>query len=236
MFEEPALSGLRRRLTRHRSAAHHIPGTPVRDPRGGRSTVDELLDRRAEVHARIDAEERDGSRRHHRISLGRRWLLRLLPVLDGLVLCWFLVGVLNADLRNPDPTVAVAAVLAVLGSIAVAAWNATVGEHLRRWKDEDGNLEWGAVDGVGRGLLGAGAVMWALLGAMMYVRVSDEVYQATGVDGAAVVVVALALSAAVVLVNAYVLVLAFADGSPLTGELDRIGRAAGPAVRRRHRY
>lgn len=236
MSDTPRLTALRRRLADHLAAAEHLEDRPLRDPRGGRTPTAQLLARREELHDRIDAEERTGSRLHHRISRGRSWLVRVLPLVDGLVLCWFLIGVLNVDLEAPGVTLAVAVALAVLGSVAVASWNAAAGEHLRRWKDDQGNLEWGAVDGVGHGLLLAGAATWILLAAMMYVRVGDEAYQAGGVAGPATAVVAVAFAAAIVLVNAYVLVLGFADGSPLTGELDRLGRSLGPALLARHRH
>jgi hypothetical protein len=212
-----------------------IPEVTVRDPRGGITTAAVVIDRMARAHARIDADERAGSHRHDRISRGQRRSLRLLPVLDGVVLLWFLVGVLNVDLRRPDPTLVVAVALALLGTLAVAAWSAAVGEHLRRSKDADRRLVWAAVDGTGRGMVVLTAAMVGLLAVLMFVRVSDEVHQATGDGGTIAVVVALALAGAVVLLNLYILYLSMSDGSAVTTELDRLGRALRPHLRRHER-
>jgi MFS family permease len=233
--QTPAVARLQRRRAAHEAAAARVPLRPVRDARGGLLSVGDALARLARLRARIEADEREGSHVHERISRGQRWQLRVLPLLDGLILFWFLAGVLNADLRTVDVTVVVAASLALLCTVAVAAWTAVVGEHLQRWKDRDRNLVWCAVDGVGWGMLALTAVMAALLAAMMYIRVSDEVFQATGVPGVGATVIGLTLSAAVVLVNAYILHLTFSDGSSVTRELDRLGRTLAPHLRRRHR-
>jgi len=231
----PVVAHLQLRLRAREVAALRFLDTPVRDPRGGITTVDAALERMAEAHRRITADEQAGSEQHRRISRGQRWLLRLLPLLDGLILFWFLTGILNADLRTIDTTVIIAAALALLCTVAVAAWTATVGEHLRRYKDIGRNLVWGAVDGLGRGMVVLTALMCALLAAMMYVRVSDEVFQATGVAGVGAIVIAITLAAAVVLVNGYVLYLSFSDGDSVTTELDRLGRVVSPHLRRRDR-
>ncbi|TWF80303.1 hypothetical protein FHX44_116246 [Pseudonocardia hierapolitana] len=232
----PIVARLQRRRAAHEAAAARVPLRPVRDPRGGLVSLQDALARQAQLRARIDADERDGSHVHDRISPGQRWQLRLLPLLDGLILFWFLAGVLNADLRTVDTTAVVAASLALLCTVAVAAWTAAVGEHLQRCKDRDRNLVWGAVDGIGRAMLALTAAMAGLLGAMMYVRMSDEVYQATGAPGAGATIIGLTLAAAVVLVNVYILHLAFSDGSTVTRELDRLGRIVAPHLRRRARH
>jgi MFS family permease len=157
-------------------------------------------------------------------------------MIDGVILFWFLAGVLNLDLNTPHFMIAVAAALAVLGTVVSAAWSVAVGEHLQRYKDEQRNLVWGAVDGVGRGMVYITGIFIALLAALMYVRVSDEVYQATGVVGIASTVIALAFAAAVVLVNTYMLYLSFSDGTSRTRELDRLGRQIKPHLRRRDRH
>jgi hypothetical protein len=207
----------------------------VRDPRGGLTTVHDAVTRMAEAHSVVDADERRGSRRHDRISRGQRWLVRILPCIDGLVLLWFVAGVLNVDPRYPDPTALVAVAFAVLGTVAVAAWSAAVGEQLRRFKDADRALVWLAVDPLRRAMVAVSLAMTLLLAALMYVRVSDEVYEATGQTGTLPTVVAVVLAAAVALVNLYVLHCAFADGSPETTDLDRLGRALRKHVRRHER-
>lgn len=234
--EHPAAGGLRRRRAAALSNVEGFGDQVVRDPRGGRTSAGELVARGFGLHGRIDAEQRGGTRRHDRISRGRRALTRVLPVLDGLVLFWFIAGVLNADLRRVDVTTVVAAVLAVLASVAVAAWNTWVGEHLQDFTDRDRHLVPGALDGVAVLMVGATALVWGLLGAMMTLRVSEEIYQSTGQRGVTAWVVALALAAALVLLNAYVLHLALCDGSPLTRELHAIGRVLRGPLRRRERH
>lgn len=215
--------------------AERIPDAPVRDPRGGVTTVGTLVTDGARVRASVLAEREAGSEEHRRISGGQRAALRLLPLLDGLVMFWFLIGVLNVDLREPDATMLVALALALLCTVAVAAWVGTVGRHLRGWKDADGNPVWVATDGTCRGMLVLTGIAVSMLGVLMYVRVADEVYQATGVGGAGASVVAVVLAIAVVLVNLYVLYLSFADGSSRTTDADRLARAVRPHLRRRAR-
>lgn len=229
----PTVERLHRQRAVAQSVVDRIPEKVVPDPRGGRTTVSALVDDVAGARDTVRTEQRGGSERHRRISTAQRWQLRLLPVLDGLVLSWFLVGVLNVDLRRPDATLVVALALAVLCTIAVAAWVATVGRHLRRYKNDTGDVVWTLTDGTARGMLALTAVAVLMLGVVMYVRVSDEVFQATGVGGPGAAVVAVVLAVAVVLVNVYVLYLSFADGSPLTTEADRLGRAVRKPLRRR---
>jgi len=221
-----------RRLHAHRDEVRRVPNTTVRDPRGGVLTVAAAVRRIGELRARVDHED---SRAHERVSRGQHLLARTLPLLDGAILMWFLTGVHNVDLRHVDGTAVIAAALATLATAAVAAWSTAVGQHLQSFKDRDRRLVWAAVDGVGFGMLALTAVIAGLLGVLMYVRVADEVYQATGVAGPGSAVVALSLAVAVVVVNAYVLYLAWADGSATTREMDRLTRAVAPYLRRWHR-
>lgn len=75
--------------------------------------------------------------------------------------------------------------------------------------------------------------MWlAALGAMMTLRVEEEVYQATGRRDLVGWVIALVLACALILINAYVLNLALSDGSPATRELDALGQVLRRPLRR----
>lgn len=225
-----------RLLERHRmheEAARTVAAQRVRDPRGGLVTVENALSRMDELRHRIDVDERAGSRAHDRISRLQRILLRLLPPLDGVILFWFLTGVLNADLRTVDATVVIAAALALLCTVGVAAWTAAVGEHMQRYKDPGRNVVWPLVDGLARGMLVLTAIMAALLATMMYLRVEDEVYQSTGAPGPTATIIAATLATAVATVNLYVLYLSFTDGSALTRELDRLAGVLAPHLRRR---
>jgi MFS family permease len=230
---DPAASGLRRKLV---VARHDLAGVGERvvpDAHGSADTVRGLTAHLAEVQRRIRTDPAPG--RHRRISAGQRWLQRLLPLLDGAILCWFLAGVLNIDLRTLDPDLGVAVALALLATIALAAWATIVGEHLARFVDERRRMAWAAVDAVGWGMVVLTAAVWTLLAAMMWVRVRDEVFQATGVLDAGGVVIAAALAAAVVVVNAYVLYLSWSDGSDETREAERLGRTLTPHLRDRQR-
>lgn len=235
MPEHPSASGLRRRRAVADQAAAHVVEQEIRDPRGGTYPLRDLLERRTEVHQQIDEDQRGGSRRHDAISPAQRMLARLLPVLDGLVLFWFLTGVLNSDLRRVDVLLVVAAVLAVLASVAVAAWNVQVGRHLQGFTDPQRRVVWGGLDVTAVTMVVGTAVMWLLLAAMMVLRVREEVFQATGVRDTTGWVIALTLACALVLVNAYTLHLALSDGSRLTRELAALGRALRGPLRRRRR-
>ncbi|MFC5061544.1 hypothetical protein [Actinomycetospora atypica] len=230
---DPALARLQRRRAAAETDLALLPDTAVKDPRGGISTVAQLGRRLANRREELEARRDEG--RHRRVSRLHRVLMRLLPPLDLVVLFWFLVGVLNVDLEVVDPVLGVAVALAVLGSIALAAWAHVVGEHLQRYADGRGELSLGALDVVARAMLVVTMTVWALVGAMMFVRVHDEVFQATGASDAAGTVIALVMTAAIVVLNVYVLYLAFADGSLETRELDRLARVVLPHLRRQER-
>ncbi len=227
---------LERKLGKARFAIERFQHRMVRDPGGGLVPLGTALTEIARLRAGIGHDQSLGSRLHDKISGFQRFLAGALPLLDGGVLFWFLVGVLNVDLRRFDFLMLIAAMLAVLGTIAVAAWNAALGRRLQVAKNDTGGVIWDAVDGVERIMLGLTAVVSLLVGAMMYVRVADEVYQATGVAGSATaVVISLTLAVAIVVLNLYVLHLAFADGSHLTRRADGLARTVAPHIRRNER-
>ena len=230
---DPAASALRRRLAVARHDLAGIGERIVPDAQGSADTVRGLTAHLADVQQRIRTDP--ASSRHRRISSAQRWLRRLLPLLDGAVLSWFLVGVLNVDVRHPDADAAVAVALALLATVALAAWATIVGEHLARFVDDRRRLAWAAVDAVGWGMVVLTATVWTLLAAMMWVRVRNEVYEATGVLDTAGVVIPAALAASVVVVNAYVLYLSWSDGSDETREAERLGRILTPHLRDRQR-
>ena len=231
----PTVHRLRRRHRDELAGAELDMTRVVRDPRGGVAPVSALVEDSTRLRRSVLADVAAGSRRHDRISGAQRFWLHTLPAVDGLVLFWFMAGVLNVDLTAPGILVVVAVVLALLGTIAVAAWTATTGRSLRRFKSDDGALEWSALDGTARGLLALTSAAVLLLGTLMCVRVHEEVFQATGETGPVPVIVALVLAVAVVLVNVFVLELTFDDGSRETTDLDRLARAVRPHLRRRER-
>ena len=231
----PDTNRLHRRLVRLRTRIAALPEARVRDPWRGRVTVRQLQLRDDELYARILADVRAGSRLHCTVGDWQRRLAYALPALDALVAFWFLAGVLDVDLRRVDPTLAVAAGLSLMCTLTVAMWNGSTGRHLRAAKDHGGRLVRGALDETGRAMFAAAAGVWLLLAAMMYLRVSDEVYEATGRRGAGCVVIGAALAAALVLVNAHVVYTCFRDGSPQTCERRRIDRALTAHQRRLRR-
>ncbi|MEJ2862427.1 hypothetical protein [Actinomycetospora flava] len=230
---DPALARLTRRCHRTWTAWVQLPETTPRGRHGGGRTVRQLAVDMEAVRNRIDRDPDD--RRHRRVSRFSRVLVRALPVLDGLILFWFLANVLNADLGALDVLTLVSAGLAVLASLALAEWSRLTGEHLQEFRDRSGALQWGALDTTARLMLAVSLVVWLLVAAMMVVRVRDEVFQATGVLDGAGLLVAIVLGAALVVLNATVLYLAFADGSADTRELDRLARVVVPQRRRHER-
>jgi hypothetical protein len=232
---DPATSRTRRDLAAVRHDLAALGDRPVRDSHGGADTVRGITARIAELRADIREDPSPG--RHRRISTAQRWMCRSLPVLDGTVLLWFLVEVLNVDPTRllESPFTAVAAALALLGTVALAAWSGVVGEHLARFVDDRRRLAWAAVDVIGRTMLAFTGVVWVLLAAMMFVRVRTEVGYATGVLDTGTAVVAAAFAVAVVIVNAYVLYLSWSDGSDETREIELLSRAVAPHLRHRRR-
>ncbi|MGD9988027.1 hypothetical protein [Pseudonocardia sp.] len=232
----PAARRHERVRDRHLAATELFGDTTVRDPRGGVTTVMTLLRRTSELHERLDRDERADRLWHRRIGTWQRVLSRALPVLDLVILTWFLAVTINVDLSTFDPLLLVAVALAVLCTVAVAAWGAVVGEHLRTAKQADRSLSWDAVDGMGRAMLAVSAVVMVALATLMYVRVDDEVRQATGGSTVAGPIVAVTLALSVVVLHVFVLYLSFRDGSAHTTELDRAGRTLRPHLRRRERH
>jgi hypothetical protein len=223
---------LERKLAKARFRVSRFTQRALRDPRGGLILVGSALAEMTQIRLQIATEQLHGSHRHDKITIFQRGLSWFLPMLDGSILFWFLVGVLNVDLRRFDFLLVVAAALALLCTIAIAAWTAALGERLQIAKSDTRGLIWDAVDTIERGMLTITIVMALLIGAMMYVRVEDEIYQATGLVGATAIVIALTLAAAVVILNLYILHLAFADGSSLTRRADQLARRVHPHVRR----
>lgn len=230
---DPALARLARRRHRTWTALVQLPETTPPGRSSGGRTVRRLAADMEAVRGRIESDPDD--RRHRRVSPFSRALVRVLPVLDGMILFWFLAGVLNADLRTVDIVTLVAAGLALLASLALAEWSRLTGEHLQGFADRRGVLQWGALDTTARILLATGVVVWLLVASMMVVRVRDEVFQATGVLDGSGLLVAVVLGVALVVLNATVLYLAFADGSADTRELDRLARVVAPRRRRHER-
>ncbi|HEY2222409.1 hypothetical protein [Actinomycetospora sp.] len=218
-------------VARHDLAA--VGDRVVPDAHGSADTVRGLSERVKNLNQAIRTDR--SPERHRRISTGQRWLRRLLPVLDGAIFWWFLIGVLNVDVRLLDPRFVIAVALALLATVSLAAWAAVVGEHLARFVDDRRRAAWADVDAVGWSMTVLTAVLWVLIAAMMWVRVRDEVLQATGVLDLAGAVIASALAAAVVVVNAYVLYLSWFDGSDETREAERLGRILMPHLRERQR-
>jgi uncharacterized membrane protein len=224
------------RQAEHDDAAGRTVTAPLRDPRGGATTVEAAVRRIAFLRTTVDDAVDAGWALHRRIPPGQRRLVRALPVLDWLILLWFFVGVLNVDLTRLDPTAVIAAALAALCTVAVAAWNTGVAQHLQRSKDpRTGDVVWENLGATGWALLAVSTVLAGLLGATMFVRVSEEVVQAGGLTGGAVVVIAATAAASVVTVNLLVIVLAYRDGSATTRELEQLAHAALPHLRREHR-
>lgn len=231
LIADPRQARLKRQQARRRHRASEFGDTPVASLHGGSTPIKTVIASVKRIHDQVEDEARAGSHRHRRISRAQHWHIKVLPAMDALVLFWFLLGVLNADLRRPDATVMIAAVLALLCTVAIAAWNAGIGHYLRRFKAHDGGLVTAEIDRMGRVMLGATVTTWTLLGAMMYLRVSDEIYQATAVPGVGAAIIGLVLAAAIVLVNAYVTYLAFSDGSELTSDLDALSQVLAVPVR-----
>jgi hypothetical protein len=233
--DDPATGRLRHQLAvvRHDLAA--LGDRPLRDAHGGVDTVRGATARITDL--RMVIRQDVSPARHRRISTTQRLLCRLLPVLDGAVLLWFLLEVLNVNPRRllTSPNTYVAIALALLGTVALAAWAGAVGEHLARFVDDRRRLAGPAIDVIGRTMLVLTALVWLLLAAMMFVRVRAEVGFATGVTDISTDVIAAALAAAVVVVNAYVLYLAWSDGSEETREIEMLSRAVAPHLRARRR-
>jgi hypothetical protein len=210
-------------------------GTPVRGARGQRIPIRVALREAVRLQRRVDTEEASGSHRHERVGAGRRAIAAGLPVLEFALLCWFMAGVLNVDLDRPGFTAVMAAALAALGSVTWAAWSRTLAAHLRRYKGGSGSLAWRHVDPLGRAMTYLTVVGGLLLAVLMYMRVDDEVYQATGRNGLAGVVLSLVLASASLILTEFLLYISFADGSNVTDDLDHLARVTRKPIARLRR-
>lgn len=209
----------------------------VVDPVVGTGTFAELVDRHLENAAVISESVAAGERQHRRVGRGHRIIGRLLPWLDALLFGYFVSGVSNADLSAPWTTPVaslVALALALLVVLIVAAFAPWLGRHLRHDKDVDGELNWPGLGPIATGIL----LLWVMLlvgmGVTMFVRVQAEAGYA-GADSGTGIVVSGLLALAVVVLNVYVLLVAFADGSAETDDLQARSRVIRRHDRRRRR-
>lgn len=218
---------LKRRLERINFQANDIQNVQlIRSPRGGRCTLRDAQSIQNELRVRVDAEIRQGDHRHDRVG---RWLRQVpkLLIADLLVTVWFFSSVFNVDWAQP-------AVVPLLLSL-VFAFLATgigyivltkTGEHLRTFKDWNRKIPWHALDATAIGFIAGAVVVSALLSAMVYVRLHEEIFDALGSEKTGVALTVAVIFAclymagnlAIVAVNAF-------DGSEITHELEAFGRA-----------
>lgn len=231
----PRTASLYRKLVKVRVALAQFAHRTIRHPGGGLVTIGSAFQELRQLRQVIRAEQDAESHRHEKVGRFQRFLTWFLPILDGFVFLWFMIGIMNVDLRQPGLLFGIAAVFATIATVVVAAWNAVLGQRLRIHKSESKGIIWDAVETLDKIMLGISAVMALLVGTMMFVRVHEEIYQATGANNAASIIIAVALAAAVVVLNLYVLLLVFQDGSTQTHRADQLTRKLRRPVRRHER-
>lgn len=216
---------------RERAAA--LRADLMRSPTGAVEGAEQLRRRHDRLDEAITTAQLDGYVHHRRVGRGHRIAARILPWIDALLFGYFISGVSNANLAAPWTT-PVASLVALAFTaflvLTVAAFTPWLGRALRPYKGGDGELRWVALGPGLTGLLGLWAVLTVAIGVTMFVRVQAEAGYA-GAEPVTGAVVAALLALASAAMNAYVLAVSFADGSPAADDL----RACARVLRRVHR-
>ena len=198
----------------------------VRGRSGAAESEPERVERHQRLAATVTASLDRGEGRHRRPSGGARFAARLLPWIDALLFGYFVAGVSNADLVRPWTTPVASLVTVAFTAflvLTVAVFTPWLGHDLRAHKSASGHVRFADIGPVSTGLLTVWGLLVTAIAVTMFVRVRTEAGYA-GADPWAATVVAVLLALAAVAMTGFVLVVAVADGSPETDELDALGR------------
>jgi hypothetical protein len=202
------------------------------DPRGGVITPFTLVSEGRELHSRVRDEWAQGGDVHRRLPRLTRWIPPAVAVLDGLLLFYFMAGVVNVDLDAPAlwPTT-VAVTFAVFGATVAMGWLVLTGHGLKACRSARGGVTWGAVDALLAFELLVAAAAISAVAVLMFIRVRQDVVDALGpVPGSTAVLLAAVFAVLSGTANLCVLIVHARDGSTKTERLDELARTV-----RRHR-
>jgi hypothetical protein len=195
-------------------------------PHGESYTTAEAHDRHAEWTARVETEERAGSRAHRRVSVRVRKLLLGLLALDVIVLTFLMAKFLNVDLRSAfvsaDSTLrAVTALLfGILGTVGVALTMKLFGRRHRAHRAAHGGWD---LSGGGRRTLVAELVLCGLLAVTLGAAMAWRLVLDGPSDQRVLTAVMAALFALVIGAVAYLSYQSeFSDGSTVTEAIDTL--------------
>jgi len=231
---EPGLAELsRRRRARRRFRAYLIGAEyrmkeRVRHPDGGESPVADVIEDEEAQREQIEKEVELGSRKHRRAPRWMHWIPRYVLCFDFGLLLYFFAGITNVSWASPmSMALGFALVLAAMVTVLSYGYLAFTGHRLRGYKNHEGTVDHGELDGFTKLILSVAAAVIAVIATLMYLRLHTEVGYALG-TGASLTATVIAAALAVVSVAANFLVIAIhaLDGSDQVARLDRLSAAA----------
>jgi hypothetical protein len=198
----------------------------LRDPALGWRAFGTIDGEAEALDSLIVTETAAGSLRHRRLP----WLLRRVPaavaVADLVVLCSYTAEVFDVDPEHPASLPGlIALVFAVLACGTSYAWLSLTGHRLRSFRDRRGEICWSVLGATTWVTLALTVVLLAVLGALMAVRVHEEIllFDPTSASATPVAAVFAVLG---VVANCSVVAVHALDGSDQTHRLAELRRLA----------
>ncbi|MGH3798171.1 MAG: hypothetical protein ACRDSP_25245 [Pseudonocardiaceae bacterium] len=232
----PATDRLMAKINKLHYRAHRVMDTPVTGPRGQQLTVAEAKYRAKVLGDAIDAEEADGSQRHRGVSRTTKALaLGVVAIVDFPIMLWLVSSVFNVDWDNPfGINLAVSAVVSVLATGGAAAALYHLGHDQRQNKNHRRQLDRNQLTLGSKISIAAVTLLVGLIAAVMFVRVWTE-GKLSGVAGLAGILALLV--SAVMLISAWLVFwIAFRDGSPEQDDLAQYTRLVQRHLRIKRGY
>ncbi|MGE5287134.1 MAG: hypothetical protein ACM3ML_08035 [Micromonosporaceae bacterium] len=209
----------------------------VGHPDGGDRPVEEILQDEAAQRAQIEAETRQGSRKHLRLPPWLRWIPKFVLAFDFGLLLYFFAGITNVNWASAlSSALAFAMLLAAMVTVLSYGFLAFTGHRLRSHKDHEGTVHHDELDEFTKAAFGVALAVIAVLSTLMFLRMRTEVIYALGARAQiTALVIAIALAVVSAVANFLVIAIHALDGSDQVARLDRLSAAARRPFAKAHR-
>ena len=190
-----------------------------------------------ELRQRVSHEMAMKSRKHHRLPRWMRTIPKFVLFFDFALLLYFFGGVTNVNWYAAlSPSLAFAAALAGMMTVLSYGFLAFTGHTLQLHKDHTGTVDREAVDGFAKATFAMAMMVIAVVGALMYVRIHSEVFNALGARaGVTALVIPLAVAVVSAGANFLVVLIHMRDGSAEVARLNRLAAATRRPARKAHK-
>jgi uncharacterized membrane protein len=231
---QPDLAELsRRRRARRRFRAQLIGAEyrmkeRVKHPDGGESPVADIIEDEKAQREQIEKEVELGSRKHRRAPRWMHSIPRYVFCFDFGLLLYFFAGITNVSWASPvSMALGFAFVLAAMVTVLSYGYLSFTGHRLRGYKNHEGTVDHGELDGLTKVVLSLAAVVIVVIAMLMYLRLDTEVGYALGAGaGLTATVIAAALAVVSVAANFLVVAIHALDGSDQVARLDQLSAVA----------